>query len=403
MSELVRPEGSERRFDIVIAGAGPAGLCLAAALENRRLSVALIDRQPLESLCDPAFDGREIALTHASVQSLKNLRIWPGIAADEVSRITDVRVFNGASARCMHIDHLDGGADELGYLVPNHLIRRAACEAVRQMDHVTLLADTSVSEARWEPAGVRVTLSDRQVLRAPLLVAADSRFSEVRRMAGIPARSRDFGKTMLVCRMEHEKPHGEVASEWFDHGQTLALLPLRGNRSSAVITLPGSEARRLQELDAMDFDIEVERRYGSRMGWMRRTGEVFAYPLVAVLADRFTGPRFALVGDAAVGMHPVTAHGFNLGLRGAVRLAREIDRAAFDRRDIGAPAVLAPYERGHRRATLPLYGATNALVGLYTDERLPARLARQALVRIGDRVRPFKRALASSLTQASAS
>jgi ubiquinone biosynthesis UbiH/UbiF/VisC/COQ6 family hydroxylase len=389
----------ESDFDIIIAGAGPAGLCLAVALENRRLRVAVVDRQPLAALADAPFDGREIALTHASVAALHQLQVWPRIPADEISSIRDVRVFNGASARCMRIDHTDGGASELGSLVSNHLIRRAAYEAARRRDQITLIGDTSVSEAHWEPGAVEVRLSNEQVLRTPLLVGADSRFSEVRRKAGIPARSRDFGKTMLVCRMEHERSHGQIACEWFDYGQTLALLPLSGNRSSVVITTTGSEARGLQQLDAADFNAEVQRRYRGRMGWMRRISDVFAYPLIAVMAERFAGPRCALTGDAAVGMHPVTAHGFNLGLAGAVRLAREIDRAAADGREIGAPGVLAAYERGHLRATLPLYLGTNALVSLYTSDRLPARLVRGALVRLADHARPFKRALASSLTR----
>lgn len=402
MTSVIARDSLEARFDIVIAGAGPAGLCLAAALESRRLRVAIVDRQPLATLSDPPFDGREIALTHASVDALRELELWPRIPAAEVSRIRDVRVFNGPSARFMHLDHADGGASELGYLVSNHLIRRAAYAAVRERDRVTILADASVSDVRCEPDTVQVTLSSGLILCASLLVAADSRFSEVRRKVGIPARSRDFGKTMLVCRMEHERPHGQIASEWFDYGQTLALLPLNGNRSSAVITVTGNEARRLQQLDAEDFGIEVERRYQGRMGWMRRISEVFAYPLVAVMADRFTGPRCALLGDAAVGMHPVTAHGFNLGLLGAVRLAREIDRAACDDRDIGAPGALAAYERGHMRATLPLYLGTNAIVSLYTTDSLPARLVRGALVRLGEEVGPLKRALASSLTRARA-
>jgi ubiquinone biosynthesis UbiH/UbiF/VisC/COQ6 family hydroxylase len=402
MSDAVPREPLETGFDVVIAGAGPAGLCLAAALANRRLRIAIVERQPLAALAAPAFDGREIALTHASVDALRQWDVWPRIAAEEVSRIRDVRVFNGLSARFMHVDHSDGGASELGSLVSNHLIRRAAYEAVRQRDGVSIIAGTSVSDVHWEPGAVQVKLSDQRVLRAPLLVAADSRFSEVRRKAGIAARSRDFGKTMLVCRMEHERPHGQIACEWFDYGQTLALLPLGGNRSSAVITVTGSEAHRLQQLDAGDFGVEAERRYRRRMGWMRRIGEVFAYPLVAVLADRFAGPRCALLGDAAVGMHPVTAHGFNLGLLGAARLAREIDRAAADGSDIGAPRVLAAYERGHLRAALPLYLGTNALVSLYTSDRLPARLVRGALVRLGNDVRPFKRALAASLTRARA-
>src|SRR5579885_1011103 len=392
-------DGFETGFDIVIAGAGPAGLCLAAALENRRLRIAVVDRQPLAALADPAFDGREIALTHASVAALHRLDVWSRIPADEIAGIRDVRVFNGLSDRFMHVDHTDGGASELGSLVSNHLIRRAAYEAARQRDHVTMIDDASVCEAHWQPDAVKVRLSNQAVLRAPLLVAADGRFSEVRRKAAIAVRSRDFGKTMLVCRMEHERPHGQIASEWFHYGQTLALLPLSGNRSSVVITVTGSEGRRLQQLDVVDFNAEVERRYRGRMGWMRRTSEVFAYPLVAVIADRFAGPRCALIGDAAVGMHPVTAHGFNLGLAGAVRLAREIDRAAADGRDIGASRVLTAYEGAHVRAALPLYLGSNALVNLYTSDRLPARLVRGALIRLGDEVRPFKKALAISLTR----
>lgn len=394
--------GPHTHFDLIIAGAGPAGLCLVAALENRRLRVALIDPQPLQNISDPAFDGREIALTRTSVDALNEQDIWARIAAEEVSPIRNVKVFNGLSERFLHLDHSHGGASELGHLVSNHLIRRAAFEAVRQRDRVTIIDRTAVSEVRCGRDATEVRLSDQSLLSAPLLVAADGRFSEVRRKAGIAARSRDFGKTMLVCRMEHEKSHGQVASEWFDYGQTLALLPLNGNRSSVVITVTGNEARRLQQLDAQDFNAEIERRYRRRVGWMRRISEVFAYPLVGVMADRFIGPRCALVGDAAVGMHPVTAHGFNLGLAGAVRLAHEIDRAAFARRDLGARETLAAYERGHMRAALPLYVATNAIVGLYTQERLPARLARRALIRLGDTIPPFKRALASSLTRAPA-
>ena len=52
--------------DVAIIGAGPAGLCLARALSGQGLSIVLLERQAETALADPAFDGREIALTHAS-------------------------------------------------------------------------------------------------------------------------------------------------------------------------------------------------------------------------------------------------------------------------------------------------------------------------------------------------
>lgn len=64
------------------------------------------------------------------------------------------------------------------------------------------------------------------MLQATLVVAADSRFSQMRRKAGIGAKIRDVGYVAIVCRMKHEKPHDCTAYEWFDAGRTFAVLPL---------------------------------------------------------------------------------------------------------------------------------------------------------------------------------
>jgi hypothetical protein len=118
---------------------------------------------------------------------------------------------------------------------------------------------------------------------------------------------------------------------------------------------------------------------------MRSAGARYHYPLVGVYAHRFVAPRFALIGDAAVGMHPVTAHGCNFGLYGVELLARELKAARAADRDIGALATLQPYESTHRRATLPVYLATNAIVSLFTDERRPAKLARRIVLAVAER------------------
>ncbi len=390
------------RFDLIIVGAGPSGLSLAGAISNRGLRVAVIERQSLSELRDPAFDGREIALTHASVDLLRQTGAWQYIEASEISRIETVRVFNETSRDCLRIDPPTGGVGRyLGYLVSNHHIRRAAYRAASCSSGVTLITEEEVADVRSEGDTVKVILSKGDCLGASLVVAADSRFSGVRRKLGIAAEMRDFGRTMLVCRMEHERPHLRTACEWFDYGQTLALLPLSDGRSSVVVTVPDHEARRIQALGPDDLSVEMQARFRRRMGAMRPVSAVFAYPLIAVLPHAFIAPRCALIGDAAVGMHPVTAHGFNLGLLGAGHLARLIDSAAANGLDIGAPDLLGVYARAHRRATVPLYLATNVIASLYTDERLPARVARGVLLRLGNAVTPFKRALAQSLTRSS--
>lgn len=386
--------------DIAIVGAGPVGLCLARALSGNGLSIAVLDPQAATALAEPAFDGREIALTHASRRLLAELGLWQRLDGEEISPLRHARVTDGASPFALDLTATDGGRPELGWLVANHLIRRTAHRVAGECADVTLLPGVAAEAVCSDREGVDIVMSDQRCLRARLLIAADSRFSRTRRLLGIGARSRDFGKTMLVCRVEHDRPHDHVARECFGLDQTLALLPLNGQRSSVVLTLPQRQIDALLALDDDAFCAELTRRSEGRLGVLSRPGRRHAYPLVGVYADRFVGHRAALVGDAAVGMHPVTAHGFNLGLLGVERLAYEVLAAHRRGGDIADPAALARYQRGHRLATRPLYLATGLVVSLYTDDRAPARLLRGAALRLAQAVTPFRRAIAGRLTQA---
>ena len=115
-------------------------------------------------------------------------------------------------------------------------------------------------------------------------------------------------------------------------------------------------------------------------------------------ASHLTAHRSALIGDAAVGMHPVTAHGFNFGLGSVQRLSSLLLDAKQRNRDIGSIALLNRYERQQRLATWPLYQATNLLVDCYTNDRLPMRLLRGAALRAAQQLRPLKRGIARHLT-----
>ncbi|HYZ23338.1 MAG TPA: 5-demethoxyubiquinol-8 5-hydroxylase UbiM, partial [Rhodopila sp.] len=371
------------QFDIVIVGAGPAGMALARSLTGSGLSVALIEKRPEADLANPAFDGREIALTHRSLDILRRLDAWRHIPPDVPSDMREARVLNGVSPYALRFETAGQRYPTLGSLVPNHLIRKALYEIIRQQPDVTLLCGRGVTQVGTANTGATVTLEDKETIGARLVVAADTRFSETRRRQGIPAIMHDFGKTMIVCAVAHEQPHHHIATEWFEHGHTIAMLPMRGNRSSAVLTDEGPAADRLMAMDPDEFGKEVTRRFRGRLGEMRLDSSRHAYPLIATYAARFAARRFVLVGDSAVGMHPVTAQGFNFGLQGQDTLAKVIRRTAGRGGDIGAPTVLREYEMKHRAATLPLWLATNVIARLYVEESLPARVAREVTLRLG--------------------
>ena len=171
--------------------------------------------------------------------------------------------------------------------------------------------------------------------------------------------------------MEHQRPHNGIAFECFHYGRTLAVLPLSGHRSSIVVTAPMDQRDSIMEMDDAQFCSDIRDRFDRRYGEMKLISERFAYPLVGVHASRFFAKRFALIGDAAVGMHPVTAHGFNLGLSGQDILAKEIISATAQQRDIGATSLLQRYQRRHMRTTRPMFHGTNEIVKLFTDDRVP--------------------------------
>ena len=386
--------------DIVVIGAGPAGLCVARALAGSGLRVALVEQQAEAALADPADDGREIALTHRSHRLMQDYGLWPRIAETDIGTLRDARVIDGDDIDGLLFSHRESGQSQLGWLVSNHAIRRAAWEAVREAEAAEVIAGVRVAGIDTDAAGARVRLDDGRVLDCELVVAADSRFSESRRALGIRADLHDFGRTMLVVRMRHDRPHESVAWEWFRYGQTLALLPLHdAHASSVVLTATKGEIDALLALDPEEFDAAMAARFDHRLGAMQRIGPAVAYPLVGVYPERFHATRYAVIGDAAVGMHPVTAHGFNFGLLSVDALSQRIRQALAHGEPIHGAALLADYDAEHRAATRPLYLATRLVATLYTADRAPARAARKLALRAGRLASPFRRLVMHGLTQ----
>ena len=386
-------------YDIIIVGAGPAGLSFARSLANTELRIALIEKQSREQIATPEFDGRDIALTHLSVRILKELGIWARFEPDDRPPIKAARVLDGTSPYCLKFDSENESIDELGYIVSNHIIRQALFDEIQTVGNVDLHCSLSVTSVWIDDSRASVVLSDGQVMESRLIVAADSRFSETRRMVGIPASMHDFGRVCIVCRMEHQRSHEGVAYECFHYGSTLAVLPLTSHCSSIVVTAPMDLRASIMEMNDAQFGCDIRHRFDGRYGDMKLISKRFAYPLVGVHASKFYAKRFALIGDAAVGMHPVTAHGYNLGLSGQNILAKEIISATARGGDIGAPSLLKRYQLQHMKTTMPMFHGTNEIVKFFTDDRAPAKLARPVALRLANRIPLVKRIIQSKLTE----
>lgn len=402
----------EMTYDIVIAGGGPAGLAAALSFSRDGWKVAIIEPAPASVLAAPSFDGREIALTHHTCQWLKSYNIWEEIPQEAICPLSIARVETGqenspllftppesSSERGVHEGDALQQTPALGYLVANHLIRRALYKKAEKEENITFLCGHKLVSYKAFRDYVLAFLETGTQIKARLIVAADGRFSSMREKAGIGAIIHDFGMNILVCRMRHPKPHHNIALQWFDHRQTIALLPVaqdnkEGSLSSLVLTLPPEEIARLKTLPEEEFNAEITRRTHARLGEMRLESPRVSYPLKAVYAHRFHARRFALIGDAAVGMHPITAHGFNFGIKSQETLAKEVREGAGDP---GMMRLLERFSKKHRLQTAPLFGITNFIAVAYTREERSFLFARRLGLSLAERFPPFKKLVTKML------
>ena len=190
-------------YDIIIIGSGPVGLSLAKALSSLDLTICIVDQQTKTLLSSPLDDGREVAITHLSKKILSELGSWNLIDEESISLIKEAKVLNGLSPYSLHFSHQETDQVTLGHLIPNRLIKAAAYKTIQNLKNVHCMTETKVKEFSINDTGTLVTLDSGEIINADMIVAADGRLSGSRRQMGIPSEVKDFGKTVIVCKMKH--------------------------------------------------------------------------------------------------------------------------------------------------------------------------------------------------------
>ena len=393
----------ERPIDILIAGAGYVGLTLAVALKRTapHLSVRIVDAAP-----DGAWrrDGRASAIASAASSMLDQLGLWerltPHAQPIEEMVVTDSRTSDPVRPVFLTFGTIDAGPEHPGpfaHMVPNVELNGALREEAERLG-VSPGQGVRV-EAIEEGEGARIVhLSTGERVATRLLAAADGVRSNIRRMAGIRTVEWRYGQSGIVCTVRHERPHGGRAEEHFLPAGPFATLPLRPieedgrtiHRSSLVWTEATEDAERLIADDFM-FEIELEQRFGRRLGRIEAEGSPRAFPLGLTLARDFVAPRLALVGDAAHGIHPIAGQGLNLGFKDVAALAETVVDASRLGRDFGGLDVLERYQRWRRADTVLMGATTDALNRLFSNDSRLLRAARTFGLGLVDRLPPAKR------------
>lgn len=365
--------------DLIIVGGGLNGPALALAAAQGGLSSTVIDALPVDDRKARGFDGRSYALALTSQRLLSAIGLWDGLADNAQPmleiKVTDGRAGEGPSPFFLHFDHAEIEEGPMGYLVEDRYLRRAFLDAMEAEPLITLRHQERVV-AQDTSDGASVTLASGEVLKGRVLIGSDGRRSGTAERAKIKRTGWGYGQTALVCAIEHEKPHGGIAHQFFMPSGPLAILPLTGNRSSIVWSETEDNAKRINALEDADYLNALRPAFGDFLGEIKLAGARFTYPLNLTIANSFIGARLALIGDAAHGVHPIAGQGLNAGLRDVAALAEVMIMAVRRGEDIASPLVLERYQQWRRFDTATLAMATDTFNRLFSNDIPILRMGR---------------------------
>lgn len=418
--------------DMVIGGAGFAGLALAVALRRglgEGFTVTVAD-PALGQM--PSRDPRASAIAAAARRLFEAIEVWDAVET-QAQPILDMVVTDSKLEDAVRPTFLTFGGEveedePFAQMIENRLLVDALVEKAkgigvdlratavasfqydprpnsapfRRREHVRRRrvpyagAEDDLPAPEWERSEaedskfINVRLADGTEISARLLVGADGARSAIREQAGIAAHGWNYGQSAIVTTVAHEREHDGRAVEHFLPAGPFAILPLTGNRASIVWTESTAEAERIVALPDDEFHDELEKRFGLHLGEIEVVGARRAFPLGLFTARSFIAERLALVGDAAHIIHPIAGQGLNMGLRDVAALAEAVADAARLGLDIGSPQVLERYQRWRRFDTMTMGIATDGLNRLFSNRSDALRLIRDIGLGLVERMPPLK-------------
>ena len=366
-------------FDIVIAGGGMVGTCLALALAPLGLRIAMVEAVARGAASQPSFDDRSTALSRSSQRMFTAMGLWDDIAAASTP-ISKIHVSDKGRFGFSHIDAAEQGVEALGYVVINRVLGAVVQNALGDHPNVEVICPARIVATEDCDDRRQITVASEQgtqTLSARLLVAADGARSSVREMLGIGVQHKAYGQHAIIGNLLTERPHENRAFERFTESGPVAMLPIRDERTAFVWILASEQANEHMAGDDAVFTAALQEAFGLRLGVFSKVGKRASYPLTLSRANALVARRGVVLGNAAHGLHPVAAQGFNLGLRDVAALIDCIldarDGAAVD---AGDAAILERYADWRRDDQGKLVQFTDGIVRLFGSSTGPVRALR---------------------------
>lgn len=386
------------QYEVVVCGAGIAGMATALQLAKKQFKVAILSPkvQPQHNLGEQ-YHPRIYAISKASQQFLETLGVWGMMPAERRNPVSQMEVHGDLDGKIV-LDASQSQQINLAYIVESGEIEQALFNAL-SVYGVTWIDDKFKHYDQWEGL---VDCESGQQLKTQLLVGADGARSAVRKNCGIRHDFKAYGDSGMVAQLTVEKPHHNAAIQWFGDLGILAFLPLPdtsdGHQVSMVWSAPQAIVDEYMALEpeelAKGLSSALRAMTQGRLGDVQLRSRMFAFPLT-LERSAMVGPGVALVGDAAHRVHPLAGQGLNLGLGDVETLCRILSERE-DVRKLNDPRLLQRYKNQRAEAIFNMRVATDGLYRLFSINLPPIAMLRNAGLNLVDKLSLVKKYLVNS-------
>ncbi|MDD5319003.1 MAG: 2-octaprenyl-6-methoxyphenyl hydroxylase [Methylococcales bacterium] len=377
----------QQDYDLLIAGGGLAGNCLALALKDTGLRIAIAEASTHEQLQTSPAGDRALALAAGTVNMLEALGIWQNISY-AATAIKQIHISDRGHFGKTRLSAQKEKVTALGYVITARDIETHVFNLVKDAS-IQLICPARVVGLMAGDDGVNVSLkqgNEALNISAKLLVGADGGLSSVRKLLDIAQHVTEYGQTALVTTIKSSAPNKNTAFERFTASGPLALLPIAKNHCAVVWTRTSEDANALMSGSEADFLEELQQCFGYKLGRLGLTAPRRAFPLSLIRADKMIADRAVIIGNAVHQLHPVAGQGFNLGLRDVVRLAEMLIKQHEQNKDIGAADFLKDYALSRKKDHDRTIGFTDAVVKIFSNDWLALAVARNIGLTLLDHV-----------------
>lgn len=306
-----------QNFDLIIVGAGNAGLTLAAGLPAN-LRIAVIDRQgdqkaPSSVAAPPQADGRKIALNYGSKLILDTFNLWSALLP-YTTPIEQVHVSQQGYFGATRLTASANNLPALGYTIAAEQLSYVLQTKTCAQDNITWFYAAKVLALKNNT--LTITQAEKEhSLTAKLIIAADGSNSTCRQLLDIETNAGNYEQAALITRVKLRTTSPNIAYQRFLRDGSLALLPMQAAYYGVVWIGNQMKMAELNSLTDAQLLMQLQKDFGYRLGRFIELDQRFTYPIRTMLAKTQSKDRCLLLGDAAHQISPIVAQGFNLTLQ----------------------------------------------------------------------------------------